>query len=67
MYETGRGAPHDRVGAIVWYNIALSSGNESARAPFERLKGQLSSDELAEAERQLHRLRGGLVTPTGNP
>jgi predicted Ser/Thr protein kinase len=59
MYESGRGASHNLVGAIVWYNIALSSGNESARAPFERLKGQLSSDELAEAEQQLHRLRRG--------
>jgi predicted Ser/Thr protein kinase len=59
MYESGRGAPHNLVGAIVWYNVALSSGNESARAPFERLKGKLSSDELAEAEQQLQRLRGG--------
>jgi TPR repeat protein len=67
MYERGRGAPHNLVGAIVWYNIALSSGNESARAPFERLKGQLSSDELTEAEQQLHKLREGSVTPTGNP
>lgn len=59
MYESGRGAPHNLVGAIVWYHIALNSGNESARAPFERLKGQLSGDELAEAEQQVQRLRRG--------
>ncbi|WP_096361500.1 serine/threonine-protein kinase [Sulfuricaulis limicola] len=59
MYESGRGAPHNLVGAFVWYNVALSSGNESARVPFERLKEKISSDELAEAEQQLHRLRRG--------
>ena len=57
MYEGGRGAPQNLVGAIVWYKIALDSGNESARAPLERLKGQLSRDEIIEAEQQLHRLR----------
>lgn len=59
MYETGRGAARNLVGAYVWYNVALVSGNESARAPFERLKGQVSSEELAEAEQQLQRLRKG--------
>src|SRR3990167_3134748 len=47
MYESGRGAAHNLVGAFVWYNIALSSGNESARAPFDRLKHELSSDEIS--------------------
>jgi predicted Ser/Thr protein kinase len=59
MYESGRGAPHNLVGAVVWYQIALRSGNESSRASYERLKEQLSSDEMAEAEQQLHRLRRG--------
>ena len=59
MYENGRGAPHNLVGAVVWYQIALRTGNESARTSYERLKEQLSSDEMAEAEQQLHRLRQG--------
>lgn len=59
MYESGRGAPHNLVGAIIWYKIALDSGNESARMPLERLKGQLSSDEMVEAQEQLQRLRRG--------
>ena len=59
MYESGRGIPQSRVGAVVWYKIALGSGNESARAPFERLKDLLTSDEMTEAEQQLHRLRRG--------
>ena len=59
MYENGRGAPHNLVGAVVWYQIALRTGNESARTSYERLKEQLSSDEMAEAEQQLHRLRRG--------
>ncbi len=57
MYESGRGAAQNLVGAYVWYNIALDSGNESARAPFERMKSQLSSNEMAEAEQHLHKLR----------
>lgn len=56
MYESGRGAPNNRVGAIVWYKIALDSGNESARAPFERLKSELSGDEIIEAEQQFAKL-----------
>lgn len=57
MYESGRGAPHNRVGAIVWYKIALDSGNESARDPLERLKGQLSGEEISEVQEQLAKLR----------
>ncbi|MDO8703458.1 MAG: serine/threonine-protein kinase [Sulfuricaulis sp.] len=57
MYESGRGGVRNLVGAYVWYQIALASGHESARTPFERLKRELSSEELAEAEAQLHRLR----------
>ncbi|MBI3570225.1 MAG: protein kinase [Gammaproteobacteria bacterium] len=59
MYESGRGAARNLVGAYVWYNVALSSGNESARAPFDRLRHELSSDEMTEAEQQLHKLRRG--------
>jgi hypothetical protein len=59
MYEHGRGAPQNPVGAYVWYNIALASRNESARAPFERLKEMLTRDEMSEAEQHLHRLRRG--------
>lgn len=59
MYESGRGAAHNLVGAYVWYQVALASGNEMARTRLDRLKGQLSSDEMAEAQQQLLRLRGG--------
>ena len=57
MYETGRGGVRNLVGAYVWYQIALASGHELARIPFERLKHELASEEIAEAEEQLHRLR----------
>ncbi len=57
MYETGRGAPQSIVGAYVWYDIALASGNESARASITRVKQLLSSEEMAEAEQNLHKLR----------
>jgi serine/threonine protein kinase len=57
MYEGGRGAPRNQVGAFVWYQIALRSGNESARVSFERLKQELSSNEMTEAEQLMQRLR----------
>lgn len=59
MYESGRGVTHNVVGAYVWHEIAAASGNEMARAELERLKRELSSDQIAEAEQQLHRLRRG--------
>ena len=59
MYESGRGAPQNIVGAYVWYDIAVRSGNESARASINRLKQLLSNDEMAEAERHLLKLRRG--------
>ena len=58
MYESGRGVANNLVGAFVWYKIALASGNEMARAPVNRLQHELSSDELAVAQRRLHRLQG---------
>ena len=59
MYESGRGVTHNIVGAYVWHEIAVASGNEMARAELERLKRELSSDQIAAAEQQLHRLRRG--------
>lgn len=57
MYERGRGPTRNRVGAFVWYQVALQSGNELARPPLDRLKQELSSDEITEAEQRLQRLR----------
>lgn len=59
MYENGRGAPRNLVGAYVWYQIATASGNESAREPYDRLRQDLSTEDLQEAEQHLRTLRGG--------
>ena len=57
MYENGRSVTRNLVGAYVWYQIAQASGHEAARASFERIKSQLSSEEIAEGELQMQRLR----------
>lgn len=56
MYEVGRGVPKNRAGAIVWYKSAMDSGHVLARETFERLKRELSSEEISEAEKQFAKL-----------
>ena len=58
MYENGRGVTHNLIGAYVWYSVAATSGSQSAREALNRVKPGLSTGEMAEAEQQLHRLRG---------
>jgi serine/threonine protein kinase len=59
MYESGRGVTQNKIGAYVWYSVAAASGSEPAREAFDRLKRNLSSDEIAAAEQRLRVLRGG--------
>lgn len=59
MYESGRGVTRNVVGAYVWYSVAAASGSEPAREALARLKPELSGDDMAVAEQQLHKLRGG--------
>lgn len=59
MYESGRGVTQNQIGAYVWYSVAAASGSEPAREALARLKPELSGDDMAVAEQQLHKLRGG--------
>lgn len=59
MYERGRGVTRNVVGAYVWYSIATSSGNPLALEARDRLKHELSSEELAAAEQRLRKLLAG--------
>ena len=59
MYEKGRGVSHNMISAYVWYSVAATSGSEPAREALNRVKRDLSSDELATAEQRLRLLRDG--------
>jgi len=59
MYEIGRGVTHNMIGAYVWYSVAATSGSQPAREALNRLKRDLSSDEIIAAEQRLRLLRGG--------
>ena len=59
MYEKGRGVTHNMIGAYVWYSVAATSGSQPAREALNRLKRDLSSDEIIAAEQRLRLLRGG--------
>lgn len=59
MYESGRGVTQNKIGAYVWYSVAATSGSQPAREALNRLKRDLSSDEITAAEQRLQLLRGG--------
>lgn len=57
MLESGRGVARNVVSAYVMYRVAAASGNQLAREASDRLKQELSSDEMATAERRLRKWR----------
>ena len=52
MYSTGRGVDVDLVTAHKWFNLAAMRGNVSAREYRAELAREMSSTEVAEAQRQ---------------
>ena len=56
MYTTGQGVPHDQVEAHMWLNLATVrlTGQERQKAVESRGRtaGQMTSDQLAEAQRR---------------
>jgi len=59
MYEAGRGVKPNVIGAYVWYKIAIASGSDLAREAHGNLVSNLSREQIAEAERQIEKLRRG--------
>ena len=57
MYESGRGVTQNQIGAYVWYSIAATSGSQPASEALNRVKRNLSSDDIAAAEQRLRLLR----------
>jgi TPR repeat protein len=52
LYSTGRGAAPDYVAAHMWLNIASAKGNAAARRLRAELAGDMSRDQIAEAQRR---------------
>jgi uncharacterized protein len=52
LYSTGQGVPLDHVAAHKWFNLAAMAGNPVAREWRKELAGEMTPDEIAEAQRQ---------------
>lgn len=50
-YSTGRGVDHDPVAAHKWFNLAAMMGHEGALAARSEMAAEMSSAEVAEAQR----------------
>ncbi len=51
MYDYGPGVPQDYVQAHMWYNLAAARGNESARKNREMIAENMTTGQIAEAQR----------------
>jgi uncharacterized protein len=51
IYSTGQGAPIDLIEAHKWFNLAALRGSESAKACRKELADQMTSAEIASAQR----------------
>lgn len=51
-YSTGQGVPLNLIEAHKWFNLAALKGNQPAREWRSSLAREMSSDEIAEAQRQ---------------
>ena len=52
LYSTGHGVPTDYVMAHMWLNIASVMGSAEARRLRAELAGDMSRDQIAEAQRR---------------
>ena len=51
MYATGRNCEPDVISAHKWFNIAAFRGSEAAKARREELAGEMSREQIAQAQR----------------
>ncbi len=53
LYQKGEGIGQDNARAHFWFSLAAAQGHRLARNHRALLAGQMSADEIAEAERLL--------------
>ncbi len=51
IYEQGKGALEDFVSAYAWFNLAVAQGNENAREDRDAIRGLMTRDQIAEAQK----------------
>lgn len=51
-YSTGRGVSPDMVAAHKWFNLAAAKGNDEAARYRRELSSEMTSADIAEAQRQ---------------
>ena len=51
MYADGKGVPQDYVQAHMLWNLAVSRGDEDARANRDIVAGQMTPSQIEEAQR----------------
>lgn len=51
-YSTGQGVPLDLIEAHKWFNLAALKGNQPAREWRASVAMEMSTDQIAEAQRQ---------------
>ena len=51
MYDNGEGVPEDDVMAYLWLNLAAAQGYESAKKNKDLLKEEMTSSQIANAQR----------------
>jgi len=52
IHSTGRGVPADMVAAHMWFNLAAAQGNGEAARWRQEISKEMSTAEIAEAQRQ---------------
>jgi len=51
MYALGEGVPQDKVYAHMWWNIAASTGDDSAKKNKKIVEKKMTSSQIEEAQR----------------
>jgi TPR repeat protein len=57
LYRQGIGVPRDLVEAYVWFDLAAAQGRRGAQERRHELAAELTSEQLAEAERRITAFR----------
>ena len=63
MYEEGNGVPKDYVAAYMWYTLAASRGSKKASNNRDRVAEQMTSPQIAEAQRRARDWEPGKQQP----
>lgn len=67
LYEFGFGLQQNRVPALAWYIVAAEAGHPAAAQRRDLLKGQLTADQVAAAEREATTLKAAIAARRDTP